>query len=121
MLNPHSSLANKSQPALPLSGITRASGGDAAKNNTQFPGSLNYTSVVDYQLGGLLGSGNYANVKKATHKATGFVVAIKVYDKFKLSANAQVKKSVQREIRLLSELSNTDRGYTKETRQLNFG
>jgi hypothetical protein len=36
-------------------------------------------------------------------------VAIKIYDKFKLSANAQVKKSVQREIRLLSILSNTDK------------
>ena len=36
-------------------------------------------------------------------------VAIKIYDKFKLSANAQIKKSVQREIKLLSILSNTDR------------
>lgn len=36
-------------------------------------------------------------------------VAIKIYDKFKLSANAQMKKSVQREIKLLSILSNTER------------
>jgi len=89
MLNPHSSLSNKSQPALAPTGITRASGGlDAVKAGAQFPGSLNYTSVVDYHLGSLLGSGNYASVKKATHKAAGFVVAIKIYDEFKLSANA---------------------------------
>ena len=48
-------------------------------------------------------------------------MAIKVYDKFKLSGNAQVKKSVQREIRLLGELSNTDRGYHQGTRELKFG
>jgi serine/threonine protein kinase len=34
-------------------------------------------------------------------------VAIKIYDKFKLTANAQIKKSVQREIKLLATLSNT--------------
>jgi len=88
MLNPHSSLANKSQAALASTGIARASGGDPVKAGAEFPGSLNYTSVVDYHLSTLLGSGNYASVKKATHKASGFVVAIKIYDKFKLSANA---------------------------------
>ena len=36
-------------------------------------------------------------------------MAIKIYDKFKLSANAQMKKSVQREIKLLSILSNTEK------------
>lgn len=35
------------------------------------------------------------------------VVAIKIYDKFKLTSNAQIKKSVQREIKLLATLSNT--------------
>jgi hypothetical protein len=35
------------------------------------------------------------------------VVAIKIYDKFKLSGNQQIKKSVQREIKLLATLSNT--------------
>jgi hypothetical protein len=35
------------------------------------------------------------------------VVAIKIYDKFKLTSNAQIKKSVQREIKLLAALSNT--------------
>jgi len=36
-------------------------------------------------------------------------VAIKIYDKFKLFANQQVKKSVSREIKLLSNLANTER------------
>jgi 5'-AMP-activated protein kinase, catalytic alpha subunit len=45
---------------------------------------LNYTKVTEYQLGSLLGQGNYAQVKQAVHKATGHQVAIKIYDKFKL-------------------------------------
>jgi serine/threonine protein kinase len=75
--------------------------------STSFQGALNYSSVTEYQLGSLLGQGNYAQVKQAVHKATGMVVAIKIYDKFKLTSNAQIKKSVQREIKLLSLLSNT--------------
>ena len=65
--------------------------------------------MTEYQLGSLLGQGNYAQVKQAVHKATGHQVAIKIYDKFKLQANGQIKKSVQREIKLLSILSNTDK------------
>ena len=37
------------------------------------------------------------------------IVAIKIYDKFKLNQNNQVKKSVSREIRLLSILSGTQK------------
>lgn len=68
------SIANKSQPNFAALGRTKMSNGlDQAKTTTgDFPGSLNYTSVVDYALGAMLGSGNYASVKKATHKETGF-------------------------------------------------
>lgn len=76
-------------------------------SQSMFPGSLNYTNLTDYQQGVILGQGAYATVKQAVHKQSGMVVAIKIYDKFKLSSNAQVKKSVSREIRLLSLLSNT--------------
>ena len=55
-----------------------------------------------------MGSGAYALVKLATHKETGFQVAIKIYDKSRLNLNAQVKKSVSREIKLLGMLSNTE-------------
>ena len=50
----------------------------------------------------MLGQGAYAMVREAVHTATGFVVAVKIYDKYKLNTNAQTKKSVQREIKMLS-------------------
>lgn len=53
----------------------------------QFPNSINYTTINQYQVGASLGQGNYAQVKAAVHKETGFVVAIKIYDKFKIYAN----------------------------------
>lgn len=56
-------------------------------------------------------------MKAATHKETNMPVAIKIYDKFKLSTNVQVKKSVTREIKLLGQLSAT----TKEYRGNGFG
>ena len=87
---------------------TRFGNTNVMSTGTAFAGALNYTSVVQYSLGPNLGQGAYAQVKQAYHKETGLNVAIKIYDKFKLSANAQMKKSVQREIRLLSILSNTD-------------
>lgn len=74
-----------------------------------FPNCINYTTINQYALGANLGQGNYAQVKSAVHKDTGFRVAIKIYDKLKLHQNQQVKKSVSREIKLLSSLCNTDR------------
>ena len=44
-------------------------------------------------------------------------VAIKIYDKFKLSSNNQVKKSVSREIKLLALLSNTSKPKTGDEKQ----
>ena len=41
-------------------------------------------------------------VREAVHVDTSFVVAVKIYDKYKLNSNAQTKKSVQREIKMLS-------------------
>ena len=58
---------------------------------------------------GFLGNGSYAQVRQATHKSTNFTVAIKIYDKLKLNENREVKKSVSREISLLSVLSGTGR------------
>ena len=87
--------------------------GFASENKTSngFPGVTNYTNITEYQLGALLGQGNYASVKAATHKDTNMSVAIKIYDKFKLSANVQVKKSVSREMKLLMQLSATSKEY----------
>lgn len=48
-------------------------------------GASNYTQITDYTIGRHLGSGAYASVKLATHKPTGMILAIKVYEKFKLN------------------------------------
>jgi serine/threonine protein kinase len=65
--------------------------------------------LAEYSLQGFLGNGSYAQVRQATHKATNYTVAIKIYDKLKLNENKEVKKSVSREILLLSALSGTAR------------
>ena len=53
-----------------------------------FPNVINYTTINQYIIGTNLGQGAYAQVKSAIHKETGMQVAIKIYDKFKLHANA---------------------------------
>lgn len=54
-------------------------------------------------MGKTLGSGAYAIVKEAQHKATGELVAIKVYDKYKL-IDVQKKRSAIREIKILKKM-----------------
>lgn len=54
-------------------------------------------------MGKHLGQGAYASVKQALHSETGFVLAIKVYEKFNLM-EPQRKKSVAREINILRKL-----------------
>ena len=67
-------------------------------------GASNYTQITDYQIGKHLGSGAYASVKMATHKPTGLVLAIKVYEKFKLNEQSQRKVGVKREIAVMKKL-----------------
>lgn len=67
-------------------------------------GASNYTQITDYQIGRHLGSGAYASVKMATHKPTGMVIAIKVYEKSKLNEKGSVKGSVKREISVMKKL-----------------
>lgn len=50
-----------------------------------------------------MGQGAYAIVKEGVHKTLGSALAIKVYDKYKL-IDAQRKRSVIREIKLLKQL-----------------
>lgn len=66
--------------------------------------ATNYTQFSDYRVGRHLGAGAYAQVKQVVHKSTGLVLAIKVYEKFKLM-EAQRKKSVIREINALKKLN----------------
>ena len=66
-------------------------------------GALNYTSIGEYRFGKVLGQGAYAIVKEAQHKETGYHVAVKVYDKYKL-IDDQRKRSVIKEIKLMRKL-----------------
>lgn len=59
--------------------------------------ATNYTVISDYKVGKFLGTGAYASVKQLTHKATGLLLAVKIYEKYTLM-NATRKKSVVREI-----------------------
>ena len=70
--------------------------------NDKFDGTLNYTDLSQYKLGRMLGQGSYALVREAIHMQTGLKVAMKIYDKYKLNSAPHIKKSVQREIRMLS-------------------
>jgi 5'-AMP-activated protein kinase catalytic alpha subunit len=57
-------------------------------------------------MGKLLGQGGFAIVREAVHVETGHRVAIKIYDKYKLNKNTQMKKGVLREIQILSLIQN---------------
>ncbi|CDW91349.1 protein kinase domain containing protein [Stylonychia lemnae] len=76
-------------------------------SNTEFstPGSSS-KFLEEYQLEekSLLGSGGYAEVRLATHKKTGLLVAIKIYEKYKL-IDPQIKQNLIREIKILSRLN----------------
>lgn len=43
--------------------------------------ALNFTQIGDYKLGKQIGAGAFASVNQAIHSATGFQVAIKIYNK----------------------------------------
>jgi serine/threonine protein kinase len=57
----------------------------------------------------MLGQGAYAMVREAKHNVTGHLVAVKIYDKYKMINNAGVKKCVTREIENLTEISLVER------------
>lgn len=62
------------------------------------------TNISDYMLGKKLGEGAYAVVHTALNKKTNDRLAMKIYDKEKILANASRKRSVSREITLLKKL-----------------
>ena len=72
-------------------------------NDSEY-GASNFTQITDYLIGRHLGSGAYASVKLATHKPSGMIIAIKVYEKFKLNEQGQRKASVKREIAVMKKL-----------------
>ena len=60
--------------------------------------------IEDYLIGKELGKGAYAIVKNAVHKQTNLKMAIKIYEKYKLS-DPQRKSSVNREIVILKKIN----------------
>jgi serine/threonine protein kinase len=68
------------------------------------PSQLAGSQLKDYQIGKELGKGAYAVVKHATHRKSSTSIAMKIYDKYKLTDPAR-KNSVKREISLLSRLN----------------
>jgi serine/threonine protein kinase len=69
------------------------------RSNTLTTGKLS-----SYNIGVQIGKGAYAIVKSGVHKSTGKKVAIKVYDKNRIT-DPQRKSCVDREIRILKRLS----------------
>jgi serine/threonine protein kinase len=59
--------------------------------------------LLDYTIGNTVGAGAYGVVKYGVHKVTNQKVAIKIYEKSKLSDITRMK-SVQTEIKILSKL-----------------
>lgn len=51
----------------------------------------------------LLGVGGYAEVRRARHKRTGHIVAMKIYEKYKFF-DTQLKQNLVREIKILAKL-----------------
>ena len=70
---------------------------------------MNLTCISDYSVTSLLGKGSYASVKLATHKETGMQVAIKIYEKMKINLHSEVRKSISREIKILTVLTGLDK------------
>ena len=90
-------------------------------NSDAFVGALNYTTMNEYRLGRMLGQGAYAMVREAMHIQTGYYVAIKIYDKYKLNQLPQIKKSVMREIKMLLFMSKKKTVNEVGDQEENFG
>lgn len=57
-------------------------------------------------MGPVIGQGAFAKVRQAKHKESGMIVAIKVYEKKKVDSDPTFTIQVEKEIRILSCLSN---------------
>ncbi len=64
----------------------------------QFNGKMS-----DYTVGKEIGKGAYAVVKQCIHKPSGIIMAIKIYEKYKLLDSTR-KTAVKREIDVLKKL-----------------
>jgi MAP/microtubule affinity-regulating kinase len=63
--------------------------------------------VEDYAIGKEIGKGAYAIVKQALHKPTNMKVAVKIYEKCKLT-DPQRNSSVKKEIQILQKIDHSN-------------
>ena len=71
------------------------------------PGYSDASSTSWYAIGRILGTGSFGEVRLAWHRLAGVAVAIKCYDKAKLSVgdSGSAVRRVQQEVRLMERLS----------------
>ena len=94
---------NKSNTTLNKKSTVGSSTTQSTNSSESEFGAYNFTAISEYKLGKSLGQGAYAVVKEGHHKHTGSSLAIKVYDKYKLS-DIQRKRSAIREIKILKKM-----------------
>jgi MAP/microtubule affinity-regulating kinase len=79
--------------------------------------------IEDYSLGKVLGQGAYAVVRIGTHLVTAERVAVKIYEKYRLTDSAK-KRNVKREAIIMMKLSHTHiiklLNSIESTRQIHF-
>lgn len=68
------------------------------------PGENGQEKIMTYQIEQKIGAGTYGKVYRATHKATGYVVAIKTMEKARIEKQKMTEK-VNREMNILELLS----------------
>mmetsp|Transcript_1311 Transcript_1311/g.1385 ORF Transcript_1311/g.1385 Transcript_1311/m.1385 type:complete len:1268 (+) Transcript_1311:89-3892(+) len=78
------------------------SGSDDAQSVSFFTGKP-HKSMDEYIIGKMIGQGAYAEVRFGIHKPSNRKVAIKTYEKYKLT-DPQRRKSVRREIKLMEKV-----------------
>lgn len=64
-------------------------------------------NIEDYVIGKEIGKGAYAIVKQAVHKPSNLKVAIKIYDKFRLTDSVR-KNALKREIQVMKDLNHSN-------------
>lgn len=77
--------------------------GNFSQEQTEFNQSKQMFQINDFQIQLKIGQGSFASVKRATHKRSGHVVALKVYEKKNLKEE-ESSTALKREIFTLALL-----------------
>lgn len=91
-------LKNIKTPTLPSSKDQSTTIDGLFGSSSSFKGPLN--NLDRFEIGQIIGQGSYAVVRKAKDVLTDRIVAIKIYDKFRL-IDPQKRNNVKREMHIL--------------------